>query len=633
LITEDEIRQVRDATDIVALISERVVLKQRGREFWGCCPFHNEKTPSFKVDPASQFYHCFGCGEGGDVFKFLMRMEDIAFPEAVRSLAARANIELAEEVGSRPRGRKAVLLAVCEETTAFYHFQLKRAKGSAADAARAYLASRDMGGELPTLWQLGYAPGSAVLVHHLSQKGFSVDDLIEANVAVRSDGGRGSLRDRFYNRVIFPIKDLQGRPIAFGGRVIDQGEPKYLNSSDTPLFRKRDNLYAIDRARSQMTAEGCAIVVEGYTDAIAMHAAGFTNTVATLGTALTPQHIKLLARFTSRVVLLFDGDEAGLRAADRATDLISVAASEQARKADLLVAVLPKASDPADLCAQEGGAALMRTLIDAAEPLLRFSLDRRLERWDLTRPEQRSRALSDVTALLVPLNDTLLVADYLNYLADIFATEYAVVASTLEKARAQAPALRARVLEPSTTQAAGQRAVGQRAAGQAQAAQTQDAEQTRPVVDRVTSMERELLFLYIEQPEVRARLREAFERITWSDERHGNIATALLALDAEAKPDEMLSLIVARKPDSAELLSGARLAEFAGATPNRLAGMLMFAIKEGQLKAAIRNENAQLRLLGEGEDVREQRDALFRRVSALQQELANLRRRYQSESS
>ncbi|MDR2109355.1 MAG: DNA primase, partial [Coriobacteriales bacterium] len=336
--TDEDIRKVREATDLVALIGERVVLKPRNREFWGNCPFHNEKTPSFKVDPASQFYHCFGCGESGDAITFVRKIDNLDFPDAVRYLAERANIEL-HESGAVQSGHKARLFKVMEQTVAFYHRQLMRVKSPETDAARAYLGSRAMSGEVARDWQLGYAPGSGSLVRELSAAGFSRADMLDANVAVDGRGGR--LRDRFFNRVIFPISDLQGRPIALGGRVLNDGEPKYLNTSDTALFSKGTTLYALSRAKAAITATGTAIVVEGYTDTIAMHAAGFTNTVATLGTALTAEHLKKLARFARRLVYLFDGDAAGQRAADRASALITrdITPESGSRPIELLVAV------------------------------------------------------------------------------------------------------------------------------------------------------------------------------------------------------------------------------------------------------------------------------------------------------
>ncbi|MCL1846534.1 MAG: DNA primase [Coriobacteriia bacterium] len=613
MIGEDDIRRVREATDIVELIGERVVLKQRGREFWGNCPFHNEKTPSFKVDPASQFYHCFGCGEGGDVFKFVMKLENVEFPDAIRSLAQRKNIELVEERGEAPRGKKARLFAACEETATFYHQQLMRVRTAESDAARAYLKQRDMGGEIPRLWRLGYAPGRGVLVRHLQKKGFTKDELIEANVAYVPEGKRGELRDRFFNRIMFPISDLQGRTIAFGGRILGQGEPKYLNSADTLLFHKRDNLFAIDRAKAAITSSGLALVVEGYTDVIAMHKTGFTQTVATLGTALTPEHLKLLARFTQKVVLLFDGDEAGQRAADKAADLVNVvAASTGGRKADVFVATLPGAMDPADFCASEGQAA-MQEVLDAAVPLLRFAIDRRLTAWDLEKPEQRARALDDVVRLLVPVRGSLLAADYSNYLVDVFGVEEDAIETALKNAKPLVVSSALSSVEKTETEP--------------QKALFTPAEKIK---DRTTALECELLFLFIEQPEVRERLVEAFGRISWSLSEHEAIAKILVALDTGDEPEVMLSRLTARMPDASSVLSGTRLAGFSGEPPTRLAGMLMFSIREGQLKQTIHNENTRLRRL-DREQQSEQWDDLFRHIAELQQELSDLRRKYQTE--
>jgi DNA primase len=475
-----------------------------------------------------------------------------------------------------------------------------------------------MGGAIPRDWCLGFAPGGGKLARHLQQKGFTREELIEANVALSQDDDYRAQRDRFFNRIMFPIRDLQGRAIAFGGRIIGQGEPKYLNSSDTLLFHKRDNLYAIDRAKAQITVKGSAIVVEGYTDVIAMHEAGFVNTVATLGTALTPQHLKLLARFTPRVVLLFDGDEAGQRAADKAADLISVvAAPETGRKADLFVAVLPQAMDPADYCAKAGPEA-MQAVLDRAVALMRFALDRRLARWDLAKPEQRARALDDVVQLLVPVKGTLLAADYLNYLADVFAVDSPVIATALERAK-PVPAYRS----PEDQAAGADVGAGGTLPRTGQPVLPIPRE---PAIDRAVAFERELLFLYVEEPEVRAHLRKEFDRITWSDERHKPIVAALLDFEVAEGPDALLSRLTARVPDAADVLSGARLSEFMGVSPNRMADMLIFNIEEGRLKRTIRSENARLRRLGEGEGTLAERDELFKQIAELQQKLNELRK-------
>ena len=235
-ISDEDIQKVRDASDIVSIIGERSPVKQRGRDFWCCCPIHNEKTPSLKIDPAAQLWHCFGCGAGGDVFGYIMKTEDMTFPEAVRKLAERAHIDIVDVDGQKgsSSSKKARLKEVCKEVADFYHLQLMRNPSQEAGAARSYLGSRGLGGSVPKTWKLGFAPGRGSLVRYLSSKGFKADEMIEANVATK--GQDGKLRDRFYNRIMFPIFDVAGECIAFGGRVVGKGEPKYLNSQETPVF-------------------------------------------------------------------------------------------------------------------------------------------------------------------------------------------------------------------------------------------------------------------------------------------------------------------------------------------------------------------------------------------------------------
>ena len=435
-ISDEDVARVRDATDIVALVSETTPLRQKGRLFWGLCPFHGEKTASFKVDPSTQLWHCFGCGLGGDAFGFLMKTQNLEFPDAVRLLADRARIEIVEEGGAGvPMGRKERLVAASGAAAEYFHKQLAASKDSGADAARTYLAGRGFGSEVAKRWTLGYASGGrGALAAWLATQGFTRDEAVEANLALIGD--KGETRDRFFNRVMFPISDLQGRVIAFGGRVIGDGQPKYLNSSDTPIFHKSANMYAIDRAKSSIVSTGTAVVVEGYTDVIALHEAGITNVVATLGTALTAQHLKLLARFAKRIVYLFDGDAAGMRAADRAAEFLDFTSTPEAgaSRVDLLVAVMPDGLDPADLVSARGADA-MRSVIDGAQPLLRFVIDRRLEAHDLTNPEGRTRALDDAASVIASLRGSILAQDYANYVAGRLQTDYATVAAVAKRAR------------------------------------------------------------------------------------------------------------------------------------------------------------------------------------------------------
>jgi DNA primase len=435
-ISDEDVARVRDATDIVALISETTPLRQKGRLFWGLCPFHGEKTASFKVDPATQLWHCFGCGLGGDVFGFVMKTQNLEFPDAVRLLADRARIEIVEEGGpGLPQGRKERLIAASESAGEFFHRTLSTGRDAGSQAARAYLAGRGFGSGVAKRWRLGYAAGKrGTLAAYLATQGFARDETIEANLVLADD--RGEVKDRFFDRLMFPISDLQGRVIAFGGRVIGDGQPKYLNSADTPIFHKSANMYAIDRAKSAIVSTGTAIVVEGYTDVIALHEAGITNAVATLGTALTARHLKLLGRFAKRIVYLFDGDEAGMRAADRAAEFLDFSSTPEAGSArvDLLVALIPDRMDPADYVAANGEAG-MRTIVDGAQPLLRFVIDRRIDAHDLSTPEGRSQALADAATVLASVRGSLLAQDYAGHVADRLRTDYATVNAAARSAR------------------------------------------------------------------------------------------------------------------------------------------------------------------------------------------------------
>jgi DNA primase len=635
MISEEEISQVRNSTDLVELIGVRTVLKQRRNEYWGCCPFHNEKTPSFKVDPVSQFYYCFGCGEKGDAFTFAMKTENVDFPDAVRLLAQRANIELKEEGSDSQRGRKARLLAVAAATTAFYHHQLMRVSSTKSDAARAYLGARGMGGDVAKKWTLGFAPGEGQLVKHLTELGFTTQEMVDVDVARYSNSGRGRVIDRFYDRIMFPIFDLQGRPIAFGGRIFlagDENPAKYLNSAETVLFKKRDGLYAIDLARASIVTEASAIVVEGYTDTIALHQAGFTNAVATLGTALTAEHLRLLARFSERVVLLFDGDEAGQRAADRALDLISSAlapTSSDSRRADVYVALLPGQNDPADFVAKEGADALLEVLA-AAVPLVRYGLDRTLARFDLKSLEQRIRAEAAVLQILLPLKNTAMASDYLSYISDRFNLNEMAEAEFRQRFEKMTPPRRSTSAAATAARSGSQVSA---TSNQATASQQNDnylATGRQLAEARIINFERELIFLFIEQAELRAQLTPAFENTNWVLAEHSQLAACLIELyrsQPALTASECLSQLTARYPEAASTLAAARAREFTGIEPVRLADQLLFNIRETKLTAAIDNLNGEMRLLPDDDPKNQE---LFRQLVPLQQEIAELRKKFQS---
>jgi DNA primase len=644
VISDEDIRRVREATDLVDLVSETVVLQRRAREFWGRCPFHEEKTASFKVDPRSQLYHCFGCHAGGDAYGFVMHTQDMKFIDAVRYLADRAHITLTETHGAKSQGKRARLLELMAASAQYYSLQLLRTSAPGAEAARSYLSGRAMGTKIAKNWQLGYAPGGTQLLGHLRSKGFTLEECLDANVVLKASNGRP--RDRFYARVMFPVADLLGNIIAFGGRIIDEGEPKYLNSSETLLFHKRETLYALDKAKATITSRGTAIVVEGYTDTIAMHEAGYTNTVATLGTALTLQHLKLLNRFAKKVIYLFDGDEAGKRAAVRAAELITEDITPEAGRfrVQLEVAELPPGTDPAELLAQQGAAAL-QVILDTSQPLLKYALQQSLRNADLTSPEGRSAALRSALTVLLPIRGSILATSYIaEELVSQLGVDYSAALSLFNSM--QAPRARETDNERgsrasgeasgTTSSRATRRAYGSAAretvagASEADAAyadtgsgrgQTASATSASGIVT-VVGLENELILLFIEHAEVRSLLARAFERIAWSSEELASLAQGLSAADREQTSGELYALALQLAPSYAPMLSAGLRQEFSGEITD-YARLLMYMLRETQLQDEItlaKIAYAKLAQSTEGEDT-------FKEIADKQLELATIRER------
>ena len=611
-ISEEDIAKVRDASDIVAVIGERAVVKQRGRDFWCCCPFHNEKTPSCKIDPELQLWHCFGCGEGGDVFGFIMKAEDLTFPEAVRRLAERAHIDIAETGGAPgpSLSRKARLKDICKATAEFYHTQLMRSPDAGAASAREYLASRKLGGEVPKKWDLGFAPGRGQLTRKLTALGFKPDEMIEANVCMRTRDGK--LRDRFYDRVMFPIRDVAGDVIAFGGRVIGKGEPKYLNSQETPLFHKSQVLYGLDKAKAAMAATGVAIVCEGYTDVIALHVGGVENAVATLGTALTMRHIRVLSRHAQKkIIYLFDGDAAGQHAADRALEFIDSSMTPEAGRTriELCAVTLPDNLDPAEFM-DAHGAAELRELLDSAEPLLKYGIDRRLSAHDLSTAEGRTAALSDALSVLAPIKDSLLAKDYAIQIAG---RTRAREEDVLERLARLAPPARERERE------------GAAPAGAPRPAPAADARRnlTKTEVNRL-KLERQFLCVLAQHPLVALAHADALAQTKWHDDAHARIAESILQTLADnpaASAPDVVSRAALSYPRAASILtSGAATA----ASSEDVARFLSEELSIGDAEDAIAELRAELS--DESKRGTEEGDFLFECVAALQKELLAKRR-------
>lgn len=358
---DDLIREIRESNDIVSVISEYMTLTKKGNNHFGLCPFHGEKTASFSVNEREQFFHCFGCGAGGNVFTFLQQMENMTFVEAVKHLADRAHIAL-PEVELSPQEKRRLLkrermLEATKEAARYYYYQL--AHTPAGKHARQYLEERKVSDEYMRRFGLGYAPVSREgLSSYLLKKGYDMEELLGAGLVA---GKEGRVYDRFFNRLMFPIFDTAGRPIAFGGRVMGQGEPKYLNSSESEIFNKRRNLYGMSLAKK--SRRGYLLMVEGYMDVLSLHQAGFDNAVASLGTALTKEQSLLMKRYTDEVVLCYDSDGAGTNAARRAIPILEEAGL------NVRVIRVPGAKDPDEFIKEKGAESFEEVIRGAMNPV------------------------------------------------------------------------------------------------------------------------------------------------------------------------------------------------------------------------------------------------------------------------
>lgn len=363
------IQQVRGSTDIVGLVSGYVNLKKQGANYSGLCPFHSEKTPSFKVNPNLQIFKCFGCGQGGDAFRFLELMEGLSFPEAIRQLAERQGIALPHQDPQQEKRaeRRERWLELMRAAAKFFETKLR---GNEGRRARAYLENRGITPTTIEAFGLGFAPRGSRLQDEILRLGFDAEDGLTCGLLVRND--RGEAYDKFRDRIIFPIRDLTGKVIAFGGRALADFGPKYLNSPETPLYHKSHHLYGLDLAREEIRRRNFSILVEGYFDCVAPHQFGFRNVVASLGTSLTENQVKILGRYSPKVVINFDPDAAGIAAVVRSIDLFGQAGMQ------VNVVELPAGSDPDSFLRQEGPDGYRRQL-QSSLPYLDFLLDKFLE--------------------------------------------------------------------------------------------------------------------------------------------------------------------------------------------------------------------------------------------------------------
>ena len=396
--SDDIIEEVRMKNDIVDVISQYVKLTRKGSSYFGLCPFHNEKTPSFSVTPSKQMYYCFGCGAGGNVYNFIMEYENYSFGEALSHLAGRAGVELPKIEYSREAKEKAeqraALLEINKLAAQYFYYQLRRERGK---TAYGYLLGRGLSEETIRKFGLGYSDKySDDLYKYLKSKGYS-DDLLRESGLFNVDERRG-MYDKFWNRVIFPIMDVNNRVIGFGGRVMGDGKPKYLNSPETKIFDKSRNLYGLNVART--TRKNYLILCEGYMDVIAMHQAGFTNAVASLGTALTSGHASLVKRYTKEVLLLYDSDGAGVRAALRAIPIL-----REAGVTSRVVSLKPW-KDPDEFIKNEGAEAFEERLNQAMDSFM-FRVHIAEQDFAMDAPQGQNQFFERCAEMLLELSDEL----------------------------------------------------------------------------------------------------------------------------------------------------------------------------------------------------------------------------------
>jgi DNA primase len=425
-ISPETIEQVRLSADIVEVIREYLPgLKKVGRNWKANCPFHNEKTPSFMVNAEKGIFHCFGCSAGGDVFKFVMLIDNLSWPEAVRKLAARAGITIREtREETIKRSEKQKLYDLLEQSAIFYNRCLK--ESSEGQKAREYLEKRGVSKDSIEKFCIGYAPRYA-LVNASKKRGVSEEQLMSAGVVTKTERGRWF--EYMSERLVFPIHDTQGRVVAFGGRTLKDDQPKYLNSPETAVYSKSYQLYGLFHSLPSMRLSRQAVVLEGYMDVVVSHQYGVGNAIATLGTALTQQQAHLLERYAERTVLLFDADPAGITAARRAIDVLLE--SEQ----EIGVAALPDGVDPDEYLLKEGKEKFLSQIIGRAVTAVEFLAGLAVKTHGIETPETKARAANDVLPVLDKVKNAVLRREWIKYLAETLQTTEDALQSELRRMR------------------------------------------------------------------------------------------------------------------------------------------------------------------------------------------------------
>jgi DNA primase len=438
-IPEDKVLEIKNAADIVDLVSEVVHLKKSGKNFLGLCPFHSEKTPSFSVSPEKQIFHCFGCGVGGNIFSFIMKHDGLAFPEAARTLAKRYGIIIPKQSltpGQKKRiGERQSLLDINRQAMDFFCRALR--SQTTGIQAMTYLKKRGLSPEIIDKFHLGYAPkGWDNLLNFISKKGVPLALFEKSGLVLPKKDKRGYY-DRFRDRIIFPILDVNQEVIGFGGRVLDDSLPKYLNSPETLVYNKSRSLYGLYTAKDKCRTTNTIFIVEGYLDLLSLQQHGIENSVATLGTALTEDHVRLLTRYAPRMVLVYDSDEAGIRSALRCVDIFWKEHVDFSRgdvfreeKADTHILVLPNEHDP-DSFLLENGRELFQEAASQAPGIITFLIEQAIDKHGLT-TEGKIRVIAELQRPLATINDNVARSLYVKQLAEQIGIDEKIV---LEKVR------------------------------------------------------------------------------------------------------------------------------------------------------------------------------------------------------
>ena len=593
-----DLEEIRRRADIVDIVSPHVRLRKAGRRLSGLCPFHQERTPSFTVDPEKGLWHCFGCKAGGDLFRFVEMIEKVTFQEAVELLANRLGLPPrtpADAARTRARER---FLSLHEQAARFFHGSLKT---EPQRAALKYLRRRGVSDDSIDGFLLGYAPDAwDGLLNALSKGGFSGKELSRAGLAVPRDGG--GFYDRFRNRVIFPIRDATGGTIAFGGRALaDDQQPKYLNSPETPLFRKGQTLWALDRARRAMADAGRAIVVEGYLDAIACHETGLAETIATMGTALTGDHVELLRRRTDRLVLAFDSDSAGLAAALRGRELF------QRAGLDVRVVTMPEGMDPDNVIRDRGREAFLQ-LVEGAAPMLEWELSRVLAGAEGEGQREKMEVVRQAVSVLAKVPAGVEREYYVTWLAQKAAGDSPGRLKPMESA----------VREELSRQTARRGGPGRRTEDRPpRHAPAERQMPARPPAGRVSTS---LLAAFLEHGEIAARYVGMLQRGDFPDPQQQDVFDAIAGLVERKEPVTPKAVLAEVDPEARGLLAQVALED----VPNeRVEEFLTSAVRrlvEARLQRRQRQLQEQLAAAGSEdsqESIRRELSEVARQRSAL----------------